>query len=210
MMPRPGQWMVTLRHVLAVPMFATALGLAWLVGRQAGTGAMTAALAAALLMGLALWWYGTQQRAGHRGLPALALAMGALPVIALGVVPAPVAATAPADSLGGQPFAESRLDALRREGKPVFVYFTADWCLTCKVNEAAALDTQAVAKAFTTGGVTVLRGDWTRQDAAISRFLKAHGRAGVPLYLWYPAGGGESELPQVLTQDLLVGLARKS
>jgi len=68
-----------------------------------------------------------------------------------------------------------------------------------------------VAKAFAAGGVSVLRGDWTRQDPTISRFLKAHGRAGVPLYLWYPAGSGEpSELPQVLTPDLLTGLARKA
>lgn len=212
MIPRPGQWMVTLRHVLSVPMFATALGLAWLIGRQAGIGAMTTALAAALVMGLALWWYGVQQRGGKRGFPALVLASAAIPVIALGVVAAPVAATGAAvvDTLGSQPFAESRLDALRREGKPVFVYFTADWCLTCKVNEATTLDTPAVAKAFAAGQVSVLRGDWTRQDPAISRFLKARGRAGVPLYLWYPAGSEASELPQVLTPDLLVGLAGKT
>ncbi|WP_366522558.1 thioredoxin family protein [Novosphingobium sp.] len=212
MIPRPGQWMVTLRHVLSVPMFATALGLAWLVGRQAGIGAMTTALGAALLMGLALWWYGVRQRGGRPGLPALVLASAALPVIALGVVAAPAAATGPAvaDALGSQPFAESRLDALRREGRPVFVYFTADWCLTCKVNEAAALDVPAVGKAFAAGGVSVLRGDWTRQDPAISRFLKAHGRAGVPLYLWYPAGGEPSELPQVLSSDLLVRLTDRS
>jgi thiol:disulfide interchange protein len=212
LIPRPGQWMVTLRHVLAVPMFATALGLAWLVGRQAGIGAMTTALAAALLMGLALWWYGAQQRAGHRGFPALALASAALPLVALGVVAAPVAASSATvtDALGSQPFAESRLEALRREGKPVFVYFTADWCLTCKVNEAAALDTSAVSRAFAGNNVAVLRGDWTRQDPAISRFLKARGRAGVPLYLWYPAGGEPRELPQVLTSDLLVGLTGKT
>jgi thiol:disulfide interchange protein len=204
--------MVTLRHVLAVPMFATALGLVWLVGRQAGIGAMTTALAATLLMGLALWWYGAQQRAGHRGFPALALASAALPLVALGVVAAPVAASSATvtDALGSQPFAESRLEALRREGKPVFVYFTADWCLTCKVNEAAALDTSAVSRAFAGSGVAVLRGDWTRQDPAISRFLKAHGRAGVPLYLWYPAGGEPRELPQVLSADLLVGLTAKT
>ena len=212
LIPRPGQWMVTLRHVLSVPMFATALGLAWLIGRQAGVGAMTTALAAALVMGLALWWYGVLQRAGHRGLSALILATASVPMIALGVVAAPVAAatTGPVDSLGGQPFADSRLEALRREGRPVFVYFTADWCLTCKVNEAAALDTADVAQAFTKGGVSVLRGDWTRQDPTISRFLKAHGRAGVPLYLWYPAGGEASELPQVLTRQMLVDLALKS
>ncbi|MFM9936674.1 MAG: protein-disulfide reductase DsbD family protein [Novosphingobium sp.] len=212
LIPRPGQWMVTLRHVLSVPMFATALGLAWLIGRQAGIGAMTAALGAALIMGLGLWWYGTQQRAGKRGFSALAIVAAALPVVVLGVVPAPVAATQveAGDALGGQPFAQSRLEALQREGRPVFVYFTADWCLTCKVNEATSLSSPAVVKAFASGGVSVLRGDWTRQDPAISRFLKEHGRAGVPLYLWYPAGGGSSELPQVLTPDLLVGLARRS
>lgn len=213
MIPRPGHWMVTLRHLLSVPMFATALGLAWLIGRQAGIGAMTTALGAALLMGLALWWYGVQQRGGKQGFPALALASAAVPIIALGVVAAPVEASgnAAVDALGSQPFAQSRLDALRREGRPVFVYFTADWCLTCKVNEATALETPAVAKAFAAGGVAVLRGDWTRQDPAISRFLKAHGRAGVPLYLWYSGGQGASpdaaELPQVLTRDLLVELA---
>ena len=212
LIPRPGQWMVTLRHVLSVPMFATALGLAWLTGRQAGIGAMTAALAAALIMGLGLWWYGTQQRAGKRGFSALAIVAAAMPVVVLGVVPAPVAATQveAGDALGGQPFAQSRLDALRKDGKPVFVYFTADWCLTCKVNEATSLTAPSVVQAFKTGGVTVLRGDWTRQDPAISRFLKDHGRAGVPLYLWYPASGAESELPQVLTPDLLVHLAHPS
>jgi thiol:disulfide interchange protein len=135
-----------------------------------------------------------------------------MPVVVLGVAPAPVAATqvAAGDELGSQPFAQSRLDALRGAGKPVFVYFTADWCLTCKVNEATSFASPAVAKAFAGGGVTVLRGDWTRQDPAISRFLKERGRAGVPLYLWYSAGGAVRELPQVLTPDLLVGLTRTS
>ena len=211
MIPRPGQWMVTLRHMLSVPMFVTALGLAWLIGRQAGIGAMTTALAAALLMGLALWWFGVQQRGGKRGIPALALASASLPLIALGVVAAPVSASTAVtpDTLGSQPFAESRLAALRGEGRHVFVYFTADWCLTCKVNEATTLDTPGVAKAFANGGVAVLRGDWTRQDPAITRFLKAHGRAGVPLYLWYPAGAEVSELPQLLTPDMLIELAPK-
>jgi len=212
LIPRPGQWMVVLRHVLSVPMFATALGLAWLIGRQAGIGAMTAALAGALIMGLGFWWYGMQQRAGKHGFSALAIIAAAVPVVALGVVPAPVAATQveAGDALGSGPFSASRLDALRREGKPVFVYFTADWCLTCKVNEATSLSSPAVVKAFASGGVSVLRGDWTRQDPAISRFLKDHGRAGVPLYLWYRASGAESELPQVLTPDLLVSLAHAS
>jgi thiol:disulfide interchange protein len=89
----------------------------------------------------------------------------------------------------------------------VFAYFTADWCLSCKVNESVAIERETTRDAFHKAGVVVLVGDWTRRDPAISRFLTAQGAAGVPLYLWYPAGGGEPHpLPQVLTPDLLAGL----
>ncbi|WP_174275053.1 thioredoxin family protein, partial [Sphingomonas bacterium] len=105
-------------------------------------------------------------------------------------------------------FDETRLAALRAEGRPVLLYFTADWCLTCKVNEKVAIERADVAKAFATKKVAVMVGDWTRGDPAISRFLAAHGRSGVPFYIFYPAGGGSPrELPQVLTPGLLVGLA---
>jgi thiol:disulfide interchange protein len=90
----------------------------------------------------------------------------------------------------------------------VFVYFTADWCLTCKVNEANAIHRQAVREAFRKAGVTVLAGDWTDGDPAITRFLESRGRAGVPLYLWYAPGAAEpKELPQVLTPAMLSGRA---
>ena len=207
--PRPGQWMVTLRHLLSVPMFATALGLAWIIGRQGGVTAMATALAAALVLGQALWWYGAQQRGGKRGASALALALSSLAIVGWGVVPEPVAASGPvaeADALHSQPFSEAKLAELTAQGKPVFLYLTADWCLSCKVNEATSLSSADVASAFGKGGVTVLRGDWTRQDPAISAFLKAHGRAGVPLYLWYPPHGDARELPQVLTPAMLTAL----
>ncbi len=105
-------------------------------------------------------------------------------------------------------FSESKLAALRASGKPVFLYFTADWCLTCKVNEKAAIERAEVEAAFRKAGVIVMVGDWTNGDPAITRFLNAHGASGVPLYLFYPKGGGEPEqLPQVLTPGLLAGLA---
>ena len=98
-------------------------------------------------------------------------------------------------------------DAVAREqaaGRPVFVYFTADWCLTCKVNEAGAIDRDAVQAAFRKAKVTTLVGDWTNGDPAITRFLDSRGRAGVPLYLWYEPGKAEpEELPQVLTPSML-------
>ena len=91
-----------------------------------------------------------------------------------------------------------------RQGKPVFVYFTADWCLTCKVNEAAAIDRDEVRAAFKRAGVTLLAGDWTNGDPAITRFLESRGRAGVPFYLWYAPGKPAEELPQVLTPAMLI------
>ena len=211
--PRPGQWMVTLRHLLSVPMFATALGLAWIVGRQGGVNAMATALAAALILSLSLWWYGARQRGGKRAVPALVLALSSLAIVGWGVVPEPVSAVgavAEADALHSQPFSATKLAELTAQHKPVFLYLTADWCLSCKVNEATSLSSAPVAKAFEGAGVTVMRGDWTRQDPAISAFLKEHGRAGVPLYLWYPANGAVQELPQVLTPATLTGLVGRS
>jgi len=90
----------------------------------------------------------------------------------------------------------------------MFVYFTADWCLTCKVNEAAAIDRSEVREAFKRAHVTVLAGDWTNGDPAITRFLESRGRAGVPLYLWYAPGKPPEELPQVLSPAMLIARAQ--
>jgi thiol:disulfide interchange protein len=109
-----------------------------------------------------------------------------------------------------RPFTEAALAEARASGKPVFVWFTADWCLTCKVNESVAIEREATRDAFKKAGVIALEGDWTRRDPEITRFLTAHGAAGVPLYLWYPAGGEARQLPQVLTPDSLVELAQAS
>lgn len=206
-MPRPGNWMVTLRRVLSIPMFATAVGLAWIMGQLGGVSAMAIAVAASTLLGLGLWWYGMRQHGGKTGVPAFVVVASSLALVIFGIVPTTVEAQPQTvrDELNSVPFSEARLAELRDQGKPVFLYLTADWCLTCKVNEATSLTADSVASAVKAGGVTVMRGDWTRQDPAISAFLKAHGRAGVPLYLWYPAGSGEAkELPQVLTPGLIV------
>jgi len=118
------------------------------------------------------------------------------------------ATTATTTAAGTVKFDEAKLAELRAQGRPVFLYFTADWCLTCKVNEKAAIERSEVTKAFTDKHVVVMVGDWTRGDPAISRFLQAHGRSGVPFYLFYPSGAGEPrELPQILTPGLLAALA---
>jgi thiol:disulfide interchange protein len=205
-LPKPGAWMDLFRHILAVPMLATALGLAWILGRQAGVNGMTIGLGAALLLALGLWWAGRRQMALKSGAwwPAVAALVAAVGLIA--IVPRDAAVTA-STAAGTEIFNEAKLAELRQQGRPVFLYFTADWCLTCKVNEKAAIERSEVSKAFAAKHVVTMVGDWTRGDPAISRFLASHGRSGVPFYLFYPAGGGEPrELPQILTPGLLAGL----
>ncbi len=206
-LPRPGPWMETFRRILAVPMVLTAIGLGWVLGRQAGTPGMTLGIAAATAAGLALWWHGRRQGRGRRGGVAFVFLIAAciVPLVLIGrMAPAPATSA----RLGGNAFSEARLQQLRQQGKPVFVYFTADWCLTCKVNEQAAIDREPVRTAFTRAGVGVLVGDWTNGDPAITRFLETHGRSGVPLYLFYPKGGGAPRvLPQLLTVSTLTALA---
>jgi thiol:disulfide interchange protein len=205
-LPKPGAWMETLRRILAIPMFATALGLAWILGRQAGVNGMAIGLAAALLLALGLWWAGVRQARGRTLLPALP-AFGVAAVLALTLAPVATSAEAKPGALGAQPFDAAALDAARGGGAPVFVYFTADWCITCKVNERTAIDRAEVAQAFGKAGVKVLVGDWTRGDPAIGRFLAEHGRSGVPLYLYYRPGSAKPEvLPQLLTPSLLTEL----
>ena len=204
-LPKPGAWMVTLRHILSVPMFLTALALAWVLGRQAGVDAMTLAIAAGLLVALGLWWTGRRQHAGlmRAWAPAAVAALVALGTVAMLQTAAPAQA---ATIAGAEPFSTERLATLRAQGKPVFAYFTADWCLTCKVNEKTAIETAAVRDAFAQGGVVTLVGDWTDGDPVLGRFIEQHNRAGVPLYLWYAPGGEARVLPQILTRGILTAL----
>jgi thiol:disulfide interchange protein len=200
LLPRPGRWMAAFQRLLSLPMFLTALGLAWILGRQTGVDGMAFGLGAALAVGLCLWWLG-------RGGPWLAwLALVYAVAGPLALLPTQAPAARAEGPLAAEPFSETRLAALRRAGTPVFVYFTADWCLTCKVNERGAMASTDVAAAFRARGIKVLIGDWTRGDPAIGRFLEAQGRSGVPLYLYYGPGREAEVLPQLLTTGTLTGL----
>lgn len=206
-LPRPGAWMGRLQKLLAVPMFLTALGLAWLLGQQRGVTGMAIGLATALFLALLLWWLGARQRAG-RGAMLWGVA-GALALVVAGVALLPANAPAASTQDGhGVAFDADRLAELRKAGKPVFLYFTADWCLTCKANEASAIDRAETRAAFADAGVTVMVGDWTNADPAITRFLESQGRSGVPLYLWYAPGQDAKVLPQLLTPSTLTALVR--
>lgn len=203
-LPRPGAWMERLRRVLAIPMLLTTAALLWLLWRQAGWLGLGVGIAAAVLVAIVLVAGGRRQHRGEGfGLPLAFAAIGAPLVLALVVTGN---ATVHAET-GGTAFSEAKLAQLRREGKPVFAYFTADWCLTCKVNERAAIDTQATRAAFARNKVQVLVGDWTDGDPVLGRFIQAHNRAGVPLYLYYAPGAATPQvLPQVLTPGMLAAL----
>ncbi len=208
MLPKPGAWMDTFRKILSVPMFLTAIALAWVLGGLSGVNGMALGLIVALALGVVLWALGRRQlRGAGNGLAWLIAALiAAAGIWAISGVEKPAASTTAAAN-GAEPFGEARLAALRVEGRPVFAYFTADWCVTCKVNEKTAIETDTVAKAFKDGNVAVLVGDWTDGDPALGRFIEQHNRAGVPLYLWYPKGASEPRvLPQVLTQGMLAEL----
>jgi len=212
-LPRPGPWMSVLKKVLAFPMYAAAAWLAWVLTVQAGETALARLFAAAVVLALAAWlWGAAQSRRAERGrapvLTALAAVLGLAAVA--GVVWPPYAeparsAEATSSELPYEAWSPERLAQARASGKPVFVNFTAAWCVTCQVNERTALSTGGVAEAFRKTGAVYLKGDWTRRDAAIEAELARHGRAGVPLYLVYGAKGGEGViLPQILTERLVV------
>jgi len=210
MMPRPGGWMTTFRRIMAIPMALTALGLIWLLSRQLGVNGVLLGFTLTVVTGAALAVLGWRQQRGLR----MNRAVGGAALLLLGVMaiatPPLVGANRPVAGAGlaGEPFSEVRLAALRQANKPVFLYFTADWCLTCKVNEAGAIDKDAVREAFEKSGITMMVGDWTNADPAISRFLEANGRSGVPLYLYYaPGSSAPRVLPQVLTPATLTALA---
>lgn len=206
--PRPGLWMKLLQRFLAIPMGATAIACIWLLWRQAGSrGLLVALVAVALLTGLLIWYGFAQRRGASDWRVILPLSIG---VVLMAMWQVPPRTSASAHRLAGtEPWSEARVASYVAQGKPAFVYFTADWCLTCKANEAGAIDRAEVRQAFKKRGVKVLAGDWTNGDPEITRFLEAHGRAGVPYYLWYSPGRKPEELPQVLLPSELIDRARR-
>jgi DsbC/DsbD-like thiol-disulfide interchange protein/cytochrome c biogenesis protein CcdA len=209
-LPKPGAWMVTFRRWMAVPMGLTALALVWLAWRVGGANFVSLVVWMAIILTFMLAYLGWNQRRGMAVAGMWWWILGCSLVYYASILPGEVTRKGSAEEslLPTVPFSEQALTAARTSGKPVFVYMTADWCLTCKVNEAAAIEREETRAAFEKAGVVVLRGDWTRRDAAITRYLTAQGAAGVPLYMWYPAQGEPQQLPQVLSVGALTDLVR--
>ena len=215
LLPRPGRWMERLKEFLAFPMYGAAVWLVWVLAQQAGPNAIAIALGGMLAIAFAAWLYETSHavrplaRHGSRVLAAAALGLalaGGYAGIASNVADAAQTRTAKVAGKAWEPYTKARFDALRAEEKPVFVNFTAAWCITCLANERVALSDESVIAAFRQTGITYLKGDWTNQDPQISAHLADFGRSGVPLYLFYP-GGNKTEarvLPQLLTPTTVI------
>ena len=213
-LPKPGAWLETLKQLLAFPMYATVVWLLWVLGRQAGTDTMSMALLAAVLVALTAWLAGRAQYSGRHGLGTVALLAVGVSVAAGGyaVQSQPVEVRAQSVPQGWEPFTVARVEDARREGRAIFVDFTAAWCLSCQVNERVALHSASVERAFAEGNVLLLRADWTSRDPEITKALATFGRSGVPLYVIYPrnASAAAEVLPAVLTSGMVVNAVARA
>ena len=205
-LPKPGAWMDTLKHWLAYPMYFTAAWLAWVFGNQKGVNGLGLLLISAITLTAALWWFERQKMQPSLGKKVAVLLIAILAALSFifalqQTLPAKAVATV---GKNYEAFSTARLTELRSQGKPVFVDMTADWCITCKVNEKAVLHTDAFTKLLKDTDTVYLVGDWTNQDTEITAFLDLYKTPGVPLYVVYPNGpGAGKKLPQILTMDIM-------
>lgn len=205
LLPKPGAWMDTLKQWLAFPLYLSAVWLLWVYGRQTGIDAQALVLVGAVCIAAACWLWGRKQlaQAGKvSAVLALLLVLAALLLPLLFAKPGSVIAEQSTEQ-HWQSWSAEKLQQLRSDGKPVLVNMTADWCITCLVNERVALNTQSSKAALALYDVTYLKGDWTLRNAAITEYLRLYQRDGVPLYVLYWPGQPPEVLPQILTPDTL-------
>ena len=215
-LPKPGPWMENLKQFMGFPLLATVVWLAWVFGRQTDIDAMASLLGLLLAAGISAWVLGKWMALHHAGHIRLTAALVAIMIFVPSLtfmlyrvqhripMPAFVSKTSgvgDADHIAWEPFSPTRLSSLLAAGKPVFIDFTADWCLSCKVNEKVALSRTEVARKFTQKGVVALKADWTNSDTTITSALAGYGRSSIPLYVFYSGRdpGEYHMLPQVLT-----------
>ena len=202
-LPKPGAWMETFKHLLAFPMYLTAVWLLWVLAKQRGADAIGLALVGVVGLGLGLWLW---EKARFKGvaaktLAALVIALSLWPVVAVQRMPVPVRAEASTE--GVVEYSAQRLEQLRRDGRVVFVNMTADWCVSCKANERTVLGRDAFKASLERAGAVYMKGDWTDVDPEITVFLETHKAVGVPLYVVYPRQGEPRVLPTILTQGIV-------
>jgi thiol:disulfide interchange protein DsbD len=213
LLPKPGVWMDVLKQAVAVPIFATAIWLAWVLVRGYGADILPSLLASFLLLAIAGWFLGRW--------PAKRWAAAVAAVILIGVIAASILAprrliassrsVASLEAQGAwEPWSVAAVTRYQAQGRPVLVDFTASWCLSCQVNERVALDQPSVQKAFQDSNVALLKADWTRGDDAITQTLASLGRSGVPAYALYVPGETQPRLlPEALTPGIVIEAVAK-
>jgi thiol:disulfide interchange protein len=204
-LPKPGAWMETLKQATAVPLFATAIWLTWVYAQlysKDGINRMVPLLVCYLILAIAGWTLGKWPARWGSGIAAVLLILFAiaLPLRRITV-----------ETLEWKPYTQANFDAARASGQPVFIDFTAAWCLSCQVNEKAVLQTAEIESTLITGHVQLLKADWTQYDPTITRELAAVGRSGVPTYVIYPPGKASNPdvLPEFLTKDVVLKAIQK-
>jgi thiol:disulfide interchange protein len=211
LLPRPGAWMEVLKQATSIPIFGTVIWLVWVYNQSAGAIGLVALLSAFLLLAIAGWILGRWPAKTVGTIAAilvLALAV-ALPLVAIQQMPPASEAANPSTSAANtkwEAFTPALVEKYRAEGKPVFVDFTASWCLSCQVNERVVLDRDDVQQKLLSSGVALVRADWTKRDEVIAQTLAGLGRNGVPTYVLYPADpkAAPKVLPEVLTPGIVL------
>ncbi|MGC8548653.1 MAG: protein-disulfide reductase DsbD family protein [Acidobacteriaceae bacterium] len=212
LLPRPGAWMEILKQAFSIPIFGAAIWLTWLYAENAGSAALLALLAAFLLLAIAGWFLGRWPAKIASTITAILVIVAAiaLPAYAASALPPPSQSSTQSSSKASgqtnwQPYTPALLQQYLSQGKPVFVDFTADWCLSCQVNQRVVLDRPDVQRRLANSGVQLLKADWTRHDPAITQALARLGRSGIPTYALYSGKSGQPPqlLPAVLTPGIL-------
>lgn len=213
-LPRPGNWMVRFKQLMAFPLFATVAWLVWVFGHQTGVDGILRLLLGLTLVGAAAWVWGswatldasTLTRVTARGVAVVLLASGFMLSVGAKPVSSAVNTAGVQSGVQWEPWSEARVAELRAEGRPVFIDFTAAWCLTCKVNERVAFSSAEVRRIVGERNIAMLKADWTNRDAAITRALSSFGRSGVPLYVLYEGDPSASPrlLPEILSPGILI------
>ncbi|HEY2467417.1 MAG TPA: thioredoxin family protein [Terracidiphilus sp.] len=206
-LPRPGAWMEVLKQAVSVPIFGTVIWMAWVLANAYGAAVLAALLVGFLLLAIAGWFLGRWPAKPWSTIIASVIVATVIAVVV--IAPRQLAATsstsvAAVDAKGWQPWSADAVTMYQSQGRPVFVDFTASWCLSCQVNERVALGTPEVQKAFADANVVLMRADWTRYDDNITQTLNSFGRSGVPTYVLYVPGETQPRvLPEVLTPGIV-------
>ncbi|MCR6652150.1 MAG: protein-disulfide reductase DsbD family protein [Cellvibrionaceae bacterium] len=208
MLPRPGVWMEKFKELLAFPMYAAAAWLLYVFGRQVGMGGVFFLLIGAVALVLAIWLFQNLPQQRHwRWFVQASGATAAATALAVAWIGADLRSND-----AWKTYSKELVEELRSNGQPVLVDFTADWCVTCKTNEAVALSREGFRAAVSQYNVALVKGDWTNEDPTISAALAEFNRSGVPLYLMYPADPAKPAevLPQLLTQDMVINAIKRA